>query len=244
MHRRGGFTLIELLVVIAIIAILAAILFPVFTRVRKAAWTRACTSNLRQIYTAMRMYENDNGNVPPIRNWWYGWETRWLDRWSMNVVLAPYASDKKVFRCESYRRTFRDDEDPVRYELKKDLGYFITINWQNGGYYNGMCPDPWFIDVCWGKGKGYSPPKRFDHLVRPDKYTMMICLTTNDHIGYVDTSGGKSVIMGTTACKADGHVEFIIFADDVASPNGWQQYMIEYWFGGIPNGTAFPEGMY
>lgn len=60
MHqRRSGFTLIELLVLIAIIAILAAILFPVFAQARESARKRACLSNMRQIGPAARMYMED-----------------------------------------------------------------------------------------------------------------------------------------------------------------------------------------
>src|SRR5215472_767833 len=57
--KRNGFTLIELLIVIAIIAILAAILFPVFAQVREKARQTACLSNLRQIGMATRMYMQD-----------------------------------------------------------------------------------------------------------------------------------------------------------------------------------------
>lgn len=56
MRRRRGFTLIELLVVIAIIAVLAAILFPVFARARKAAQNSTCQSNMSQIGRALKMY--------------------------------------------------------------------------------------------------------------------------------------------------------------------------------------------
>jgi prepilin-type N-terminal cleavage/methylation domain-containing protein len=64
--NRVGFTLIELLVVIAIIAILAAILFPVFARVREKARTTTCVSNCRQVGTALMMYVQDHDEVMPV----------------------------------------------------------------------------------------------------------------------------------------------------------------------------------
>ena len=69
-HRqREGFTLIELLVVIAIIAILAAILFPVFAQAREKARQTSCTSNLKQQGTAMMMYAQDYDESYPS-NWY------------------------------------------------------------------------------------------------------------------------------------------------------------------------------
>src|SRR5436305_8741687 len=69
-RRRGlGFTLIELLVVIAIIAILAAILFPVFAQARAKARAASCTSNLKQLSMAMIMYAGDYDETLPQWHW-------------------------------------------------------------------------------------------------------------------------------------------------------------------------------
>ena len=65
MTGRKGFTLIELLVVIAIIAILAAILFPVFARAREKARAASCMSNLKQLGLALEMYSADYDDLYP-----------------------------------------------------------------------------------------------------------------------------------------------------------------------------------
>ncbi len=75
-RRQGGFTLIELLVVIAIIAILAAILFPVFAQAREKARSASCLSNQKQIALAFSMYSQDYDEtyplaVDPVSNLWW-----------------------------------------------------------------------------------------------------------------------------------------------------------------------------
>ena len=90
--RRRGFTLIELLVVIAIIAILAAILFPVFARAREKARQTSCLSNEKQISLGIMMYAQDYDEtlpgsiIPPAR--WYG-------------AIVPYVKNAQIFICPS-----------------------------------------------------------------------------------------------------------------------------------------------
>lgn len=82
---RKGFTLIELLVVIAIIAILAAILFPVFAQAREKARQTTCTSNSNQVLKAFLMYINDYDETMPLAF------PLQQDRWTFNaIVTTPY----------------------------------------------------------------------------------------------------------------------------------------------------------
>ena len=102
MSRRTGFTLIELLVVIAIIAILAAILFPVFARAREKARQASCSSNLKQIGLGMHMYASDYDGCLPTNgvNYTSGgiWQNgSWAD------VIAPYVKNGQIYVCPSVR---------------------------------------------------------------------------------------------------------------------------------------------
>jgi prepilin-type N-terminal cleavage/methylation domain-containing protein/prepilin-type processing-associated H-X9-DG protein len=96
---RRGFTLIELLVVIAIIAILAAILFPVFARAREKARQTSCLSNLKQLGTALQMYVQDYDSMTPPHNdddGSDGW--RWFQ---FPLRLLPYTKNTQILRCPS-----------------------------------------------------------------------------------------------------------------------------------------------
>jgi len=70
--KKRAFTITELLVVILIIAIVASIAFPVFTQTKYKAQATTCISNIRQIYTAVSLYENEYGEYPPNRLNWPG----------------------------------------------------------------------------------------------------------------------------------------------------------------------------
>ena len=98
---KHGFTLIELLVVIAIIAILAAILFPVFARAREKARTASCQSNLKQIALANAMYMSDyDGVTMRWRRYSYTNEAAYGYR-SMPALLTPYIKNEQIWFCPS-----------------------------------------------------------------------------------------------------------------------------------------------
>jgi prepilin-type N-terminal cleavage/methylation domain-containing protein len=109
---RSAFTLIELLVVIAIIAILAAILFPVFAQARESARKTACLSNTKQLGTGVMMYVQDYDETYPSNSWdgtpvgasdteWgaAGANQKVFTRWPLTVM--PYIKNKGVFVCPS-----------------------------------------------------------------------------------------------------------------------------------------------
>ena len=101
--RRNGFTLIELLVVIAIIAILAAILFPVFARAREKARQSSCLSNVKQLMLGTLMYAQDYDEVLPrhindhLGDEWPGGE-RYLG-WT--YMIEPYIKNRQILMCPS-----------------------------------------------------------------------------------------------------------------------------------------------
>jgi prepilin-type N-terminal cleavage/methylation domain-containing protein/prepilin-type processing-associated H-X9-DG protein len=95
MKRSFAFTLIELLVVIAIIAILAAILFPVFAQAKEAAKRTSCLSNSKQTDLALIMYANDSDDMTPSV-----WEaengSNLIDQWQLE---QPYIKSVNLFYC-------------------------------------------------------------------------------------------------------------------------------------------------
>ncbi|MBD3292261.1 MAG: DUF1559 domain-containing protein [Armatimonadia bacterium] len=112
---RRGFTLIELLVVIAIIAILAAILFPVFARAREKARTASCSNNVKELALGLLMYTQDYDETTPgcygnsSRNTGIdiprspvsnrgGTNSYWL--WA--DMIYPYVANKQIYLCPSH----------------------------------------------------------------------------------------------------------------------------------------------
>jgi len=97
--KKQGFTLIELLVVIAIIAILAAILFPVFAQAREKARQITCLSNLKQIGLATLMYCQDNNNQIPSQRAYSEDNEQVYEAFQVAAKLEPYAKSEGIFKC-------------------------------------------------------------------------------------------------------------------------------------------------
>lgn len=116
--RKTGFTLIELLVVIAIIALLAAILFPVFTKARERAKVSVCSSNLRQFMLGINMYTQDYDEGMPFA--WKikgqigqkiteaGEEAAGKTPQGLWVSIMPYVKSQDIFKCPSDVRFWGD----------------------------------------------------------------------------------------------------------------------------------------
>ncbi|MFQ6131509.1 MAG: prepilin-type N-terminal cleavage/methylation domain-containing protein [Armatimonadota bacterium] len=112
-NHGPGFTLIELLVVIAIIAVLAAILFPVFAQAREKARQASCLSNLKQLGMAMAMYADDHDEIMPIA---YYFSAGWSDEyaWDFHLdwttspptatlgLLGPYTRNGQINSCPTF----------------------------------------------------------------------------------------------------------------------------------------------
>ncbi len=139
-HWRG-FTLIELLVVIAVIAILAAILFPVFSQARDKARAAACLSHARQIGTAVQMYAQDY-DEQVVPHWYTHWTWNGVHAWWWFEVCQPYirATDFMVCKSGSFNLI---KQFPSAITYRMSFGYNCirdtAYSWRNPAGYRGVC---------------------------------------------------------------------------------------------------------
>lgn len=131
-RKREGFTLVELLVVVAIIIILAAILFPIFAKARDKAQQTRCLNNVKQMGTAVQMYEDDyEGAILPWGlggNAEYAWGYFWSDK--IDVYLKQIKKGSKAGETRGQGEIYRCPSAPTEqatggnsWQMGKNYGY-------------------------------------------------------------------------------------------------------------------------
>lgn len=161
MKKSSAFTLIELLVVIAIIAILAAILFPVFSRARENARRTTCRSNLRQIGMGLLQYTQDY-DERLIRSW-SGVNNKASDatqRYKWMDSIYPYVKSEQVFDCPS--DTFRNPGGAYKFRGGTKYGSYAI----NSSY--------------WGDDDAYQSPAGDDSATLADLQDPAGCVWIGD----------------------------------------------------------------
>jgi prepilin-type N-terminal cleavage/methylation domain-containing protein/prepilin-type processing-associated H-X9-DG protein len=250
MHRRldrpCGFTLIELLVVIAIIAILAAILFPVFAQAREKARQASCLSNCKQIGLASNMYVQDYDETFPGHDWQKGNgrftlpDGRSFDGhvgWALQFY--PYVKNQNVYVCpsdENPRLQYADDgkKNPYANEWGKP---FPMSYGENAEIYLRLPPLPlaaitfpaetyWIADINgWhpvGFHQNYSGDAK--ELYGPNHFNRM--RFSKNCAGLINTGGLVGVPPdhpNPGGCARHNEGNIIVFADGHAKWERWNQ---------------------
>jgi prepilin-type N-terminal cleavage/methylation domain-containing protein/prepilin-type processing-associated H-X9-DG protein len=213
--KRTAFTLIELLVVIAIIAILAAILFPVFAQAREKARQTMCLSNTKQIASATMMYVQDYDETFPKAWPGFGLPAPYTDELKWYRLIDPYVknggdkADQGVFLCPSWQQS---------YYAQRSYG------WNIGTYPGTNCPDGTTRLYC--NGFGYYPGDRLPELTlsRISKPAETIFCGDISKYPTTATSGNELYVVwrnediaytpnlhqgGANYCFADGHAKWL-----------------------------------
>jgi len=191
MQNRRAFTLIELLVVIAIIAILAAILFPVFAQARAKARQTACLSNMKQIGIAVMMYTQDYDEIYPPSQVNIDPPAAAGSTMSWPTLIYPYVKNAQIFVCP-------DGETSAK-------SVTLTLNGVSatGSYCGVTGPNTRFTPFNDGDGtaQGYSkvPKLSYGRNLIPTGSWATAGFTGGDKSGFVTT--------GTTLSVAEAQVE-------------------------------------
>lgn len=209
--RRQGFTLIELLVVIAIIAILAAILFPVFARAREKARQASCQSNMKQIGLAISMYAQDYDETLTPNYMYNPWGSNLL--WWDDLV-QPYLKNWQLLICPSADTASYNYLRPAWSGVPNPLYYSYSGN-ENGG---GQSPAPMM-----GGNQGCRLSQ-----VKDVAGTILIAESLNidlwDYANHTDAGAANGIGTidfrhndGANWLFVDGHVKFL----KKTTPNMW-----------------------
>jgi len=225
MSERRAFTLIELLVVIAIIAILAAILFPVFAQAREGARKSSCLSNLNQLGKGVIMYTQDYDETFPMVYGGYAG----IARSSEYLLVYPYVKNVDVWRCPSAAPsdggTWPDSiADVLGVPRSGGRKFNYGYNWgvliyAGGGLLEAEAVTPW--------GQSYQAGKSLAALKAPAD----VFVYSDSYDTYRPTMGTDSILDSytgaprTSALRHGGRFN-IAFADGHAKNMQWMGFSI------------------
>ena len=215
MSRNKGFTLIELLVVIAIIAILAAILFPVFAKAREKARTASCASNMKQIGLALMQYAQDYDEVMATPRSYYSWTNTLV---TPNVTdycmdwrgqIQPYIKSVQVFSCPSNTYKYVGNYYGTS-GIERDYGHVTLDNNSGNGF-------------SWT----YNPPSPTSLAsIQSPASTLHVAEMTNSAEADYNAYGGTSAFIGHNGMAnflyCDGHVKLQKWASTYTPASGYR----------------------
>jgi prepilin-type N-terminal cleavage/methylation domain-containing protein/prepilin-type processing-associated H-X9-DG protein len=213
--KRHAFTLIELLVVIAIIAILAAILFPVFAQAKEAAKKTSCLSNHKQLNTASQLYSNDNDDSLPnarfapagagLEGGWIYYETFPANHASKpedgydatRGSLFPYVKSKAVFVCPSDSQALVSGNSYSINGCAVKIEEFGFATGRNSSYFDEPASWVLFGEEAWAEDEDDFDASFLSRESTPDAFMIFpIKLVSTRHSG------------GSNASFVDGHAKF------------------------------------
>jgi prepilin-type N-terminal cleavage/methylation domain-containing protein/prepilin-type processing-associated H-X9-DG protein len=227
-RRSGGFTLIELLVVIAIIAILAAILFPVFAQAREKARASSCMSNNKQISLAFSMYKQDyDETYPPavdtVTNlWWENMVTPYIKGGNVGGILTcPSASSRAYAYSMNWSMSGASDATASRPSdtiLTADAGQDVseanTVVPKTDPAYGLPQTAPYFLYTYKGKGEAlWTTPPVFATAKGDPNATILLSKSSGGTLPDEDTKNGLGLMryrhnQGVNAAFCDGHTKY------------------------------------